>query len=260
MLQIAYLKQQKQEHYILNIICKTKNTSEIISGKTNNQIIMDNINQHINNCILKGILSQEFANPNINFYNSLEEIDTTIVPTKKWNINLIDVFPLNQNDFDRYIMNTNVPFIGTAGINFLIDCIFKYGKIPISELYGHHTGFIREFISKSEFPEFNTYLDNMLRLCPPRQKGSQVIKLPMCDCSHFQQTFIKMVHIILPDLETFNSKMETLHRLFNTRHNLKNNILIKLTEHKKKGIDAIINEDDLEETRIIMANSPSSKK
>jgi len=57
-------------------------------------------------------------------------------------------------------MNTNVPFIGIAGINSLIDCIFKYGKIPISELYGHHFGFIREFISKSEFPEFNTYLEN----------------------------------------------------------------------------------------------------
>jgi len=166
-------------------------------------------------------------------------------------INIIDIFPLSQLEYDAEILKVNVPFLGTAGLHSLIDCIFKYRKIPICELYTHHRIFIENFHS---FDIFDEYFANIYDLCNGRHDVGRPVPLNritisyaedvnidpyynytpkinyegLCNCVNFNNMYDIIIDILKDDYE---NKMEYLYNYYLEECNLKTN-LIKFFEKK----------------------------
>ena len=169
----------------------------------------------------------------VNIFNSNKTED--VLSTKKFTINIYDPFPISDIVFDEYISDTNVPFIGTAGINSLIDCIFKFVKIPICELYFHHEFFVDTFDNgKYENTlDIKSWLLSIYKLCskytpiidkksPHYLKGDQ----NLCDCTSYLDQYNKLKEIF--NFENLNNNMQQLKNYYYEHHNLKKNLLLYL--------------------------------
>ena len=217
-----------QELRIINIVCKIKNNNiEKLVGSVEryHQSIKDKIINTFEDCVKKSFIDSSILQNEINIIVDKKYDFSTrdYRPTEgvKWIINLIDIFPIDQIGFDRLIMNTNVPFIGTAGIHSLIDCIFKYGKIPICELYTHHDKFINDFNDHSIFRELSDYLINYIKnMCCPRP-----VPLKICPCNTYNQIYEIIFNLCINNL---NENMKCLYDYFFENYKLRKNLVKKL--------------------------------
>lgn len=214
---------QNQELRIINIVCKIKNIPE--------SILKSQILKTFKDCVEKSLIDESILQNEINIIVSKEYDFSRVHKPKegvKWIINLIDIFPIDQIGFDKFIMNANVPFIGTAGIHSLIDCIFKYGKIPICELYTHHNKFIDDFNTHSIFRELSHYLINHIKnMCSPIPS-----KLEFCACETYNQIYEIIFQLCINNL---NENMKCLYYYFFENYKLRRNLVRKLNIIEKDG-------------------------
>jgi hypothetical protein len=233
-----------QDLRIINIVCKIKNKLiEDMVGSVGryHQSIKDKIINTFKDCVAKCYIDESILQNEINIIvdKQYDFSRRDFKPTGgvKWIINLIDIFPIDQIGFDRLIMNVNVPFIGTAGIHSLIDCIFKYGKIPICELYTHHDKFINDFNDHSIFRELSNYLIKYIKnMCCPRPK-----QLTLCPCETYNQIYEIIYNLCINNL---NENMKCLYEYFFEKYNLSKNLVIKLKIIENEGY--VHHDDDVQ--------------
>ena len=124
-----------------------------------------------------------------------------------WKLVVVDSFPMNDQEFERLCSKSNVPFLGTAGINSLVDCLFKYQKIPICELYMHHDLFM---------DDLKYYLTRNLKEYLVLVKFLEAVRYFMED--KYEQTYELLKPCLALDL---NQLLRVFQKNFNFERNFK---------------------------------------